>query len=84
MWAFVWLEWRWHNISREKIEVTDPHRTLLPIYGGNPLYWACVYPIIVLPELLAKLWAFPWLVRRKLLRFLYQTITPSARIGSGR
>ena len=85
MWAFVWLEWRWNNISKQKIDVAEPHRNLLPIYGRNPRYWVCVYPLIVLPELLAKIWAFPWLARRKLLRIWYQATTPSTRIGrSGR
>ncbi len=78
MWAFCWLEWRWHNISKEKIDVADPHRNLLPVYGSNPRYWLSVYPLIAFPEFLAKIWAFPWLARRKLLRLWYQAITTSA------
>jgi glycosyltransferase involved in cell wall biosynthesis len=82
MWVTPWLDWMWNieNMSRDKIDVVDPHQNLLPIFGSNPRYWTCVYPMIVLPELLAKTWAFPWLVRRKLMRLWYQTITPKLGI----
>lgn len=82
MWVAPWLDWMWNNdnLSRDKIDVADPHRNLLPIYGRNLRYWLCVWPIIVLPKSLARIWAFPWLVRRKLLRLWYQTITPSIKI----
>jgi glycosyltransferase involved in cell wall biosynthesis len=82
MWVAPWLDWKWNseNMSREKIDVADPHPNLLPIYGRNFRYWLCVYPLIVLPRRLAKAWAFPWLVRRKLLRLWYQTITPSIQL----
>ena len=86
MWVAPWLDWMWNNdnLSKEKIDVADPHRNLLPVYGRNPRYWLCVYPLIVLPAFLGRIWAFPWLVRRKLLRLWYQTITPSVSIGSER
>lgn len=81
MWVAPWLDWLWNNdkMSKERIDVVDPHQNLLPIYGDNRRYWICVYPMIVLPAFLARVWAFPWLVRRKLLRLWYQTVTPSAR-----
>jgi abequosyltransferase len=84
MWAFVWLEWKWHSTSKVKIAVADAHRNLLPVYGRNPRYWLCVYPLIVLPEFLARVWAVPWLVRRKLLRLWYQAITPSLKLEAPR
>lgn len=80
MWAASWLDWKWRTISKEKIEVVDPHRNLVPVYGRNFRYWLCVYPLIVLPQFLAKIWAFPLLARRKLLRLWYQAIPPSAKL----
>lgn len=36
----------------------DPREVLTPVFGDNIRYWAFVYPVIVLPSLLAAVWVF--------------------------
>jgi len=83
MCLFFLANWIWHNSTASRvhaIEIAEPHKKLVPYYGRNPRYWICVYPLIVLPKALAKAWALPWMVRRKLLRLWYQKITPSIAV----
>jgi glycosyltransferase involved in cell wall biosynthesis len=74
----IWEIEKWSRFH--PIKVDNPHKKLVPYFGRNPRYWLCTFPMIVLPKPLSKAWALPWMVRRKLLRFWYQRITPSIKM----
>lgn len=55
---YSWFPTHWYGFrkSARLIQTAPPHTLLRPLYGERPLYWLCVYPLLVLPRLLAGGW----------------------------
>lgn len=49
---------KYKKCARDFAAERDPREVLTPVFGDNIRYWAFVYPVIVLPSLLAAVWVF--------------------------
>jgi len=55
---YSWFPTYWYGLSKSArlTQTATPHTLLRPLYGGRPLYWLCVYPLLTFPRLLAAGW----------------------------
>lgn len=55
---YSWFPTHWYGFRRAGplIETAPPHALMRPLYGSRPLYWICVYPLLILPRLCAGGW----------------------------
>jgi len=55
---YSWFPTHWYGLSKSArlTQTAPPHALMRPLYGRRPLYWLCVYPLIMLPRLFAGGW----------------------------
>jgi abequosyltransferase len=55
---YSWFPTNWFGQRKASIhtQTVPPHQLMRPLYGGRPLYWFCVYPLLTWPRLFAGGW----------------------------
>jgi abequosyltransferase len=73
---YSWFPTNWYaqRKTAKKTQTAPPHTLLKPLYGGRPLYWLCVYPLLTWPTLFAGGWLAILRIIRKCDRSLHQVV----------